>query len=397
MALAQSVKAPRKTAPKTRDPLFTDEKYTGREPVWDTERALQMPQDEFDHFLRKSFMYYNYFFSQKDLKKHMVKWMQENGYSKPQVSAFIKSPDRALPMTVYGLLMSHRQGMPFREKELKYVKERIELALMMQDEDAEPVISSTGAADKPAAIAVKAPTIQDRLNEKTAEHLAHFEGLYDEVVTGSTVDAKAFDYLTVNTVPQSQINKFQSLFVARKAELTDAQHKADDDIVEAYRHYKAADFKRHYAFLDAVLDALDQYRSVKKATTKARVKRAPNKEKVVSKLKYLKEEKILKLVSINPVDIVGAQELWTYNIKTRKLFRYVADSLTGPLGVKGTSITGFDEAKSSGKTLRKPEEKLKEFAKANKIQLRKFLEDIKATETLGNGRMNTDTVLLRIS
>jgi hypothetical protein len=300
-------------------------------------------------------------------------------------------------MTVYGLLMSHRQGMPFREKELKYVKERIELALMMQDEDAEPVISSTGAADKPASIVVKAPTIQDRLNEKTAEHLAHFEGLYDEVVTGSTVDAKAFDYLTVNTVPQSQINKFQSLFVARKAELTNAQNKADDDISEAYRHYKAADFKRHYAFLDAVLDALDQYRSVKKTQKKARVKRAPNKEKVVSKLKYLKEEKILKLVSINPVDIVGAQELWTYNIKTRKLFRYVADSLTGPLGVKGTSITGFDETKSSGKTLRKPEEKLKEFAKANKIQLRKFLEDIKATETLGNGRMNTDTVLLRIS
>jgi len=70
--------------------------------------------------------------------------------------------------------------------------------------------------------------------------------------------------------------------------------------------------------------------------------------------------------------------------------------LTGPLGIKGTSLTGFDAAKSAGKTLRKPEEKLKEFAKATKIQLRKFLEEIKATETLGNGRINADTVLLRI-
>ena len=61
MATAQSVKAPKKAPKKTRDPLFADEKYTGGEPVWDTERALKMSQDEFDHFLRKSFFYYNYF------------------------------------------------------------------------------------------------------------------------------------------------------------------------------------------------------------------------------------------------------------------------------------------------------------------------------------------------
>ena len=66
------------------------------------------------------------------------------------------------------------------------------------------------------------------------------------------------------------------------------------------------------------------------------------------------------------------------------------------MGIKGTSITGFDLAKSVGKTLRKPDEKLKEFAKASKVQLRRFLEDIKATETLGNGRMNLDTVLLKV-
>ena len=397
MALQQSIKAPRKQAPKARDPMYSDEKYTGREPVWDTERALKMTQDEFDHFLRKSFTYYNYYFTQKDIKKHMVKWMQENGYTKPDVSAFIRSPDRAVPMTAYGLLMSHRQGMPFREKELKYVKEQIAAALL-QEAAGNIVESLTGSAmpavEKTAT--VKVLTIQDRLNEKTSEHLAYFEGLYDEVVLGGTVDPRAFDYLTANTVPQSQINKFVDLISARKAELGAAQGKLFEDHVESYKHYKAADYKRHHAFLDAILDALEQYRGVKKATKKARVKRAPNKEKVVSKLKYMKEDKTLKLVSVNPVDIVGAQELWAYNVKTRKLYKYIADSLTGPLGIKGTSLTGFDAAKSAGKTLRKPEEKLKEFAKATKIQLRKFLEEIKATETLGNGRINADTVLLRI-
>jgi hypothetical protein len=66
------------------------------------------------------------------------------------------------------------------------------------------------------------------------------------------------------------------------------------------------------------------------------------------------------------------------------------------LGIKGTSVINFDTAKSVGKTLRKPDEKLKEFAKATKVQLRKFLEEIKATETAGNGRINSDMVLLKV-
>jgi hypothetical protein len=391
MALAQSIKAPRKAPAKTRDPAFTDEKYTGREPVWDTERAAAMSQDEFDHFLRKSFFYYNYYYTQKDCKKHVVKWMQENNYSKADVSRFIRSPDRAIPMTACGLVMAARQGMPIREKELTYLKERLHEAV--NSDDLEPEVVAT---DKPTVQAVRTPTIQDRLNEKTAEHLAHFEGLYDEVLAGETIKPDAFNYLTANTVPQSQIGKFEHLFTVRKGELLVAQERRDEQVEEAYKHYKAADFKRHHAFLDQLLSDLDQYRSVKKATKKARVKRAPNKEKVVSKLKYMKEEKTLKLVSINPVDIVGAQELWAYNTKTRKLYKYVADTLQGPLGVKGTSLTGFDPVKSVGKTLRKPDEKLKEFARATKVQLRKFLEDIKATETVGNGRMNSDTVLLKV-
>lgn len=389
MATAQSIKAPKKAPKKTRDPLFADEKYTGGEPVWDTERALAMSREEFEHFMRKSFFYYNYFYTQKDLKKYVVDWMKDK-YSKAEVSKFIRSNDRAIPITVCSIIKAHKQGMPLRDKELKYVKDRIYEVLNSEVAD-EPVVEQKIVA--PAAV----KTIQDRLNEKTSEHLAYFEGLYDQVVKGETVDPRAYDYLVSNAVPQSQLKKFEELFSARKAELGAAQGKMFEDFVESYRHYKAADFKRHYEFLDAILDALEQYRGVKKATKKARVKRAPNKEKLVSKLKYMKEDKTLKLVSINPVDIIGAQELWCYNTKTRKLYKYVADSVLGPLGIKGTSLTGFNTTTSVGKTLRKPEEKLKEFSRASKVQLRKFLDDIKATETVGNGRINADIVLLRIN
>jgi len=49
----------KKAAP--RNSLMLDEKYVGEEPVWDTERAKDMPFEQFDHFMRKSLNYYNYF------------------------------------------------------------------------------------------------------------------------------------------------------------------------------------------------------------------------------------------------------------------------------------------------------------------------------------------------
>jgi hypothetical protein len=77
------------------------------------------------------------------------------------------------------------------------------------------------------------------------------------------------------------------------------------------------------------------------------------------------------------------------------MFKYVADDVLGPLNVKGTTILGFDSAKSLGKTVRKPEQVLSEFMKAGKVQLRKFLDDIKAVSIPANGRINKDILLLK--
>jgi hypothetical protein len=112
-------------------------------------------------------------------------------------------------------------------------------------------------------------------------------------------------------------------------------------------------------------------------------------------MKYLKQDDKLKLVSVNPQDIIGTQELWIFNTKTRKLGKYIAAEFQ-ELGIKGTTITGFDEHKSVQKTLRKPEEQLKEFKAAGKVALRKFLEDIKAVDIKLNGRTNEDTILLKV-
>jgi len=388
MATVAGIKIKNK-APRQVRTAFADEKYTGSEPEWPAE-AAEWDNATFDNRLRKSFYYYNYYYNQKDCKKYVIEWLQKNSkLSIEDVKAFNRAGDRLLPMTVCSLIMAHRRGMPFRGRHIEFIMDSVQTVI--DKAEPEPVAEIATAEQ-----VYNRPTIQDRLAERTSEIIGELEGIFDDVATGVKNPTKLYDFLVANNVVQSQLGKYEDLYRARRAELELAQSRADAQVTEGYKHLKAADFKRITAWIDDLMAAVEQYRGVKKATKKARVKKAPSKEKVISKLKYCKTDPVLKLVSINPADIVGASELWTYNTKSRKLGRYVAAAYQ-TLTVKGTSIINFDTDKSVQKTLRKPEEKLKEFAKAGKVQLRKFLDDIRATESKMNGRINAEMVLLKVA
>jgi hypothetical protein len=378
---------------------FSDEKYTGNEPTWDYDRALTFSNEEFDHHLRQSFRYYNYYYSTKDLKKYVVAWLRQHEGSeglhkldKTTIDRYQRSADCLTPFTVCALVKAHERGMPLRDRHVEYILDAVKRVLTLKadnDEDFEetPEVKKTEA---------RIPTIQDRMNEVAKKHILYFEMLEDAVYTGETVDPKAYEYLTKNNVPQVLIGKIQAVFEPRCAEVREARTTKDEDLKDAYSYMKAADYKRYDAFYNKLFADLTAYNQTKKATKKAAVRKPPQKEKLVKSLKYLKQDTALKIVSVNPVDIVGAEQLWVYNVKNRKLGKYVAEDQGGVLGVKGTSITGFDANKSTQKTLRKPDEQIKQFLASSKVELRKYLENIKTTEITLNGRINADTILLKI-
>jgi hypothetical protein len=378
---------------------FADEKYTGNEPIWDYDRALTFSSEEFDHHLRKSLTYYNYYYSTKDLKKYVVAWLRQHEgkeglhkLDKTTIDRYARSADSLTPFTVCALVKSNERGMPLRDKHVEYILDAINRVLDMRadnDEDFEEKKEVKKAE-------VKIVTIQDRMNEVAKKHILYFEMLEDALYTGETIDPKAYEYLTKNNVPQVLIGKIQAVFEPRCAEVREARTTKDEDLKDAYSYMKAADYKRYDAFYDKLFADLTAYNQTKKATKKAAVRKPPAKEKLVKSLKYLKQDAGMKLVSINPVDIVGAEQLWVYNVKNRKLGRYLAEDQGGALGVKGTTIIGFNESKSTQKTLRKPEEQVKAFLSSNKVELRKFLENIKTTEIKLNGRINADTILLKV-
>ena len=185
-----------------------------------------------------------------------------------------------------------------------------------------------------------------------------------------------------------------------------SEHEQDMwlQLKEGYSHLKKSDIKLFRTAIEELLAALNFVIDQAKATRKPRKPKVYSADKLVAKLKFKKLDEKYKLASIDPAQIIGSNELWVFNIKTRKLGKYVASNIdpkgmqregTG-LTVKGTTILGFDEKQSIQKTLRKPEEQLKEFKDAGKVKLRKFLEDIKTTDTKLNGRSNTDTILLKV-
>lgn len=262
---------------------------------------------------------------------------------------------------------------------------------------------------------VYVPTIQERITEQSQDACdAIEEWLEGYIVNPGTFDPKGFDFVAhfSNTkVTQAHARKIKKFYQGwlEEAELvanmpTAAQvnkikneHEADEanQLREGYAHVKKTDAKKWLEALENLMGACDVVIDASKATRKTRVKKAPSKEKVVAKLKYKDRDDKYQIVSVNPLDLIGATEIWVFNTKTRKLGKYVADEYTKTMTVKGSTIVGYDENKSVQKTIRKPEEILKEFKKAGKVKLRKFLEEINAVEVKLNGRMNTDTIILK--
>jgi hypothetical protein len=167
----------------------------------------------------------------------------------------------------------------------------------------------------------------------------------------------------------------------------------DEQIKEGYSYMTAKKRKEFLAFYEKIMIACDTFINTGKAVRKPRVKKAPSKEKLISKIKYKESEPSIGLASINPLSIIDSSILWIYNSKNRKLGCYVADSMAQVLSIKGTTIIGYDPKKSLQKTIRKPEI-LKGANKLSRTKIQKQFDEIKATETEMNGRLNEHIILI---
>jgi hypothetical protein len=368
-------------------------------PVWEGHESLTAEQ--FAAKFRESMSYYRLEFSGKDLKPAVLKWMATVGCTKNDIANFKRTKDSRCGTTMGAIASNLLRGMPSIRADFNQGRDTaawLRAEIISVIEAGKHDIDEVEAKEtKPLVVQ---PSIQDRMKETAGKMVEEIEDAIEGFQKDpENFDPKAFKMLNllkgkeVKAAHARVIKGFYSRDLDELLEL--ASGNADEQLREGYSHRSKKQIRNLITFYQEIMSACDMLTQEAKVNRKPKARKSVPKDKIVAKLKYKKSDEPLKLVSINPTDIIGSKELWVYNTKTRKLGKYVAAEFSD-LGVKGTTITGFNEHQSICKTLRKPDEKLKEFKSAGKVQLRKFLDGINATDTKMNGRINEEIVLLKV-
>ena len=367
-------------------------KWDGHE-TWDTNQFLR-------HF-HSSMAWYRLESSNKELKPKVIDWMGRIGCTKEDISSFKKTKDNRCGTTMGAIAACLIKGMPAVREDFNDGKDssawlRAEINRVISE-------GKDDKDDSDVVVEVKkdvyTPSIQERVRDASMLMTEEIETAIESFQTDpEAFDPKAFKILNVLKAKQAKAAHariIREFYTRDFEELQEVATTKDEQLKEAYSHLSRVQLRKITAFYQEIVSACEMLAQEAKVNRKPKAKKAVPAEKIVAKLKYKKADEPLKLVSINPADILGAKELWTYNTKSRKLGKYIASEFAD-LGVKGTSIINFDENKSVQKTLRKPIDQLKEFKAAGKVALRKFLDDINAVDTKMNGRINEEIMLLKV-
>jgi len=365
-----------------------DRKAKGDEPKFTTqpkpeERRLNM---------MAAYNWYGYVCDKKQAKKWIAQWLVTNKHDK-LAKQFMAIKDTWIPTTAGWLARMQETGLELIDKEKEYIytsgKNAVEQNTRTMSKDDEE------NKDKPKA---NRPNIQEIMIERA--HLAggDIDGVWDEYISG---DIKAGDkpkiqqFLAERNILAQHVSIIKDHWIKQQNELQESVAGTDADLSEGYSCYTKTQQKNMIKYCAAIIAELDAYHQSKKAKTGVRKKKPVPPEKQVRKLKLLRKFEEFKLETVEPTKILKSSEMWVYNTKNRKLQYYVADEYAKMFTVKGTSILGFDTNKSAQKTLRKPQEVLKELRMSGKPDSRKLFDKLKTTSTAVNGRFNENLIIIK--
>ena len=325
-------------------------------------------------------------YSQNKDKKDAFKWACEyfKKFHKVDASSAVKDKISTFGfvcriVTNGGLLCAKDQI--WFDNEIEKIKKQL----------SEPVVI---VEDKPKAVVIN---IQDRIRAKADDCIAELEGQIDDLIA-SGFSANSQPYAVFHTL---EIKDAQTKYIIewaknKRIEFDDVLNTDDKELKEAYSNFTKPQLKKMVAYFDQVILDCQKVSGAATKSRKPRKRKAKSPEQLTAKMKFMAEFKELKLTSVKATDIIGAMSLWVYNTKTRKLGVYHAED-AGGLSVKGSSILNFVESKSVQKKLRKPEQLLPDVLNGGKVFLRNVMDSIRAVDSKLTGRINKDTILLKVT
>ena len=368
-----------------------DTKYLGDEPLFDPELGTEYPDRDRDTIIALN--WYNYFVSKKDLIPDMHDYARDVlKLKKTELTSFKNGASAWATRTCGSLIRMVERGYVLSDAQKNHIKHDIMVAV---GEGAKIKITSpTEVKGDP----LPPVSIQDRVRLKV--HATILEDIRDvEERWAAGEDKVVFDAYTrlkTHELPAMACS-YAIPWVQNLVDLySDAMNKNCDQAVEAYKHLSKTQLKERVKILNKALDDIKRYQANSKTVRKVRTKKPVAATKQVAKIKFLKESPEFKLVSINPASIVGAMRLFVFNVKTRTLSEYVSSGPNG-FAIKGTTLQGWDENGSRSKKLRKPEDLLPLVLSKTPRQIDNAWKKLTTKDTSPNGRLNEDTILMRIS
>lgn len=363
--------------------LNADEIMLGDEP---TAALLIHTDPDYKTKLIKYLNWYQYDHNCLAAKKFAIEFYKKQGASKEQAKKLDSVKETKFNPTMCFLMRLHVRGASIDSTNMQRVNEHLETLL-----SANPKVLEVEEAEVEVA---KRPSVRDALNEKIKEYLGEVEGFLDDAFLGNaTIDL--YNELKFKHLPQQYVKPIVEFLQGKLPELKEALDGKDEQLTEAYGHLTSAKLKKYIKYIEDSIEGAERYAAFKKSNRKVPVRKTKPPSVQVAKLKYKREDETYKLNSILATDIIGAEQLWVFNTKNKKLGVYRATGSTG-LAVRGSAITNFDPDTSMQKTLRKPDEVLTKCIQGGKLVLRKLLDEVKAKEAPMNGRVNADIILLKV-
>lgn len=312
--------------------------------------------------------WYNYMYTVEEGRPWLIESMKQLGYSKIEIDAARNAAQAKVVPTACWMGKMYLNGTIFTEQQITkfrtLIAQSIASRLKLPEEDAKPRVRVD---------------VQTSIRNSANDMIGEIE----EYIDKGPVDV--YDLLAKAKLSAAVVVHIKKHFDAIYSEVS------SPDAKEAYRGI--AKWRKLYK---GIVEDCSRYSGNKAASKprKARKKKAKSTVQLLKTFKFQKECKELKLMSIDPNQIIGAMSLWVYNTKYNKLTVLHASGPKG-LSVKGTTVIGFDEKTSITKTVRKPEQVTKEVLGAGKVALRKIMSGLTTTEYAATGRIGGDTILLR--
>lgn len=357
---------------------------------YETINWSEISSNEFERKVMETLRHYGYFYDYKDTYKWTIEWAKKTK-DKDTVKFLRAAPERVFSTTVNGLCKMMLNGATFSEKRMKFIEDNIAEQVKRGRQKLE---ESTD--DNVVEIKKKSPA--DIVKERTSDFIAEIEEVIDMFGGKTHVDWDEYSVYNELQKVDAAYNTAKAVveyYTPLRDEIKELVEEKTEDLVEAYSWLGPRKRKQYLKVIQLIIDDAEKYMMSKKAVRKPRAKKATPATKQVEKMKYMANSTEFKLVSVDPVNIIGASEVYLFNTKYRTMTYLVTQSPKG-FEVKGTTINGIDVEASYKKTLRKPEEFLSGFAKATKARARKILKELKTKEAACNGRVNDQTIIVKV-